>query len=196
MSLKEKQRQKNEICWNNPMNKTNNLRRRETVTKIWKAYLRLVISRSDISTITVSDICKKAGINRTTFYSIYLDIDDLKNSIEQWMMEEFLNTFKRETETQTHSMDFQRLFQSIKENQIFYRIYFKLGFDFKKTFVENEPTELWKRYFSDEKTTRYHIEFFAAGITAVIRMWLDEGCPGKAEKMSEFLKEEYRNRTF
>ena len=179
------------------MNTSNNQRRKNTVSKIWKSYLNLAISRSDIDTITVSDICKKAGINRTTFYSIYLDIEDLKSSIEQWMIEEFLSIFQDETQTLTHSFDFTSLFRSIKENQIFYKLYFKLNFDFKTTFIANEPTQIWRRYFEDQSTLKYHIEFFSAGITAIIKMWLAEGCPGDPESMSRIILEEYtKNNTF
>ncbi|MBQ6334834.1 MAG: TetR/AcrR family transcriptional regulator C-terminal domain-containing protein [Erysipelotrichaceae bacterium] len=174
------------------MNKTNNQRRKETISAIRKAYMDLVISRSDIDTISVSDVCKKAGINRTTFYAIYEDLDDLKETIERWMIEEFLSSFQNETQTLRHSFDFTTLFRSIKENQIFYKIYFKLNFDFKSVFVKNEPTQIWTRYFTDESTIKYHIEFFSAGITAIIQMWLNEGCPGDPERMSNIIVEEYQ----
>ena len=180
------------------MNTENNSRRKNTILKIQRAYMDLCISRSDINTITVSDICKKGGVNRTTFYSIYFDIADLKDAIEDYMMDEFLHTFfKEEVDNVTHSMNFTKLFTSIKENQIFYRLYFKMGFDFKKTFLENEPSEMWRQYFRDNADLPYHIEFFAGGITAMIKKWLSEGCPGEPERMGRILVEEYnKNNTF
>ena len=177
------------------MNTQNNARRQTTILNIQKAYMDLCISRSDISTITVSDICKKAGINRTTFYSIYLDISDLRKAIEEYVLNEFLyNFFKEEAESATHSMDFNKLFVSIKENQIFYKLYFKLGFDFKKRFLENGSDSLWQNYFKNREDLDYHIEFFSAGITAIIQKWLDEGCEGSPERMSRIIRDEYQKK--
>ena len=111
------------------------------------------------------------------------------------MMDEFLyHFFREEAESVSHSMDFVKLFRSIKENQIFYKLYFKMGFDFKKSFIENEPEELWRSYYRDREDMDYHIEFFAAGITAIIRKWLDEGCKGDPERMGRILREEYMKR--
>lgn len=179
------------------MNKTNNRRNQKSVEAIWKAYLNLVISRSEISSITVSDICKKAQINRTTFYAHYLDIDDLLASIYDWMMNEYLSVFSEEIENGRHSYDFQKLFRHIYENQIFYKIYFKLGFDFRNTFLNNtSSSEFTNDYFKDLSHVEYHIEFFSAGITAIIRKWLDSGCKEAPETMGKILEEEYHRTVF
>lgn len=173
------------------MNKVNNQRRKDTISRIQKAYMNLATIRNDIDSITVSDVCKKAQINRTTFYSIYDDIGDLKKDIEKWMMNEFLSVYQEEASAMQHSFDFDKLFRSIKENQVFYKMYFKLGFDFKNSFIENEPAQIRQHYFADESALAYHIEFFAAGITAIVQKWLAEGCPGKPERMSQILYDEY-----
>lgn len=177
------------------MNTANNSRRKNTILNIQKAYMDLCITRADIDTITVSDICKKANINRTTFYSIYFDVADLRNAIREYMLNEFLYTFfKEEAEASAHSMDFNKLFTSIKENQIFYKLYFKLGFDFKSTFLANQPNDLWRNYFPNKDDLDYHIEFFAAGITAIIKKWLSEDCKGKPERMTNIIREEYQKK--
>jgi len=173
------------------MNKANNARNLHSKTAIQRAYLNLVVARDDISTITVSDICKKAGVNRTTFYAHYLDIDDMVQSIYDWMMHEFLNVFREESSSQQHSFDFNKLFRNISENQLFYRIYFKLGFDFKQPFIENGATRIAGMFYPDTSHLDYHIEFFAAGITAMIKKWLDGGCRESPETMGKILEEEY-----
>ena len=178
------------------MNTVNNARNRKTEDDIRKAYLNLVISRSDVSSITVSDICKKAGINRTTFYAHYLDIDDMKDSICDWMMNEFLSVFSEEIAARTHSYDFLKLFRNIYENQIFYRIYFKLGFDFRKTFLDNGSSAAMSGGFSKyTDNIDYHIEFFSAGITAIVRKWLDGGCHETPEAMAKVIYDEYSRDT-
>lgn len=177
------------------MNTPNNKRQQKSKTAIQRAYINLVITRNDISTITVSDICKKAQINRTTFYSHYLDIDDLVQSIYDWMIQEYLSVFKEEAENQKHSFDFVKLFRHIKENQIFYKIYFKLGFDFKNVFLQNEAAlNISDYFFKDKKYLDYHVDFFAAGLTAIIQKWLKDDCKIPPEDMGKILVDEYQKK--
>lgn len=177
------------------MNTSNNKRQQQSIISIQRAYLNLVVSRPDIHSITVSDICKKAGINRTTFYAHYLDLEDLKRAIFDWMMEEYLHIFQEEADTGRHSYDFLKLFRHIKENQLFYRIYFKLGFDFKESFLQNDVAiGTARQFYKDLDMLEYHIEFFAAGITAIIRKWLEGGCQEEPEKMAAVIADEYQKK--
>ena len=48
------------------MNTPNNRRRRESVEKIERVFVDLLQTR-ELGDICVSDICKQAGLNRTTF---------------------------------------------------------------------------------------------------------------------------------
>ncbi|MCD8023168.1 MAG: TetR/AcrR family transcriptional regulator [Lachnospiraceae bacterium] len=58
------------------MNKKGNQRYAETKEKIETIFSEL-LKKKDISEITVSEICRLAGIHRTTFYGHYEDIYDL-----------------------------------------------------------------------------------------------------------------------
>ena len=49
------------------MNVPNNKRRQNTLLKIHTAFIDLLETR-ELDDISVTDICGKAGINRTTFY--------------------------------------------------------------------------------------------------------------------------------
>ena len=64
------------------MNTPNNKRKRESQEKIQKVFIELIQTK-EINEITVSDICKKAKLNRTTFYSNYIDIYDLADKIKK-----------------------------------------------------------------------------------------------------------------
>ena len=58
------------------MNTKNNRRRRESVEKIEKAFVKL-LQTEELKRITVADICKESGLNRSTFYANFLDVYDL-----------------------------------------------------------------------------------------------------------------------
>jgi len=55
------------------MNTVNNKRRKESQEKIEKAFIQL-IQNKEIEQISVTDICQKCNLNRSTFYANYLDI--------------------------------------------------------------------------------------------------------------------------
>ena len=62
------------------MNTPNNRRRRESVEKIERVFVDLLQMR-ELGDIRVSDICKQAGLNRTTFYANFADVYALADSI-------------------------------------------------------------------------------------------------------------------
>ena len=60
--------------------------------------LLLLIKEKKIKDITVLELCKKAKINRTTFYKYYKDIDDIVHKIEESLLtdlEKNINDIKR-----------------------------------------------------------------------------------------------------
>lgn len=100
--------------------------KKESQKKIEKVFLNLIQTK-EINQITVSKICELAKVNRTTFYANYLDIYDLVDKVKESMILEFANIFK---EQRGHTKDnYLKMFEHVKENQIFYKTYFKLNFD-------------------------------------------------------------------
>jgi len=74
------------------MNTKNNKRRRESQEKIEKAFIELLQTR-EIKEITVSDLIKMVGLNRSTFYANYIDIFDLADKTRQKLERDFSNLF-------------------------------------------------------------------------------------------------------
>lgn len=173
------------------MNTKNNRRKKESKRKIEKAFVEL-LQEKEVSEISVTAICKSAEINRTTFYANYLDIFDLVDKIGEKMIEDFHTLYEDEETNQYNSNDFLKLFQHIKENQLFYKTYFKLGLDNRFRAVQYD-TELAKQYY-DNKHIEYHMDYFKAGITAIIKKWLSYGCDLEAEELFQIIKEEYQNK--
>ena len=59
------------------------------------------------------------------------------------------------------------------------------------TYFDKELAE----YFYDNKYIDYHCEFFKAGITAIIKMWLNNNCKETPEEMVQILISEYNIKT-
>lgn len=173
------------------MNIKNNKRRRESVSKIERAFIELLQSR-ELNKITVSDICKKAKLNRSTFYANYIDIYDLADKIKEYLESEINLLYKDERINKFNSNDYLKLFQHIKDNQIFYKTYFKLGYDNNYKILLYDTVQA-EKYFAN-KYIEYHIEFFKYGLNALIKKWLDKNCAETPEEMAEILQSEYQGR--
>ena len=171
------------------MNTPNNKRRKETRDKISKVFITLLQDK-EISEISVTDICKRAKINRSTFYVNYLDIYDLAEQIGKELEEEVAFLYQEERENQNNSNDFLKLFRHIKNNQIFYKTYFKLNMD-QNFIIKEYDYHLSKELYND-KYIDYHMEFFKAGLNAVIKKWLLNGCKESPEEIEYILESEYQ----
>ena len=106
-----------------------------------------------------------------------------------------LDVYSEEQKIKMHTYNFLKLFKYIKENQIFFNTYFKLDLDLLNDNFPIEDEELIKWYGKTENGY-YHVEFFKAGINAVIRKWLKNGCKESPEEIEEIIKSEYKNKSF
>lgn len=170
------------------MNVKNNKRRRESRAKIEAVFLDLIQDK-ELNQITVSEICTKSGLNRTTFYANYVDIYDLADTIRKTLEE---NYFYNYFEPNRNNDSFLKLFRHIKENQLMYKTYFKLGYDNNYQIIAYSK-ELAFKHFNNQFID-YHCEFFRSGITAVIKMWLNNDCKESPEEIYEIIEMEYNKR--
>lgn len=174
------------------MNVKNNKRRKESRSKIEAVFLDLIQDK-ELNKISVSEICKKSGLNRTTFYANYVDIYDLADSIRRTLEENyFQNYFEPNQDYNYNSNSFLRLFRHIKENQLMYKTYFKLGYDSNYKIIDYSK-DLALKHFNN-RFIDYHCEFFRSGITAIIKMWLNNGCKETPEEICEIIETEYNKR--
>lgn len=173
------------------MNTPNNRRRKESREKIEKVFVEL-LQTHELNQIRVSDLCKRARVNRTTFYANYTDLYGLADAIRDRLEAGLADLYREETAAGINTNNYLKLFCHIQQNQIFYRTYFKLGYDNRYTILRYD-TELAKRYFQD-RFIPYHMEFFKSGLTRIIKLWLENGCQETPEEMWEILKSEYQGR--
>ena len=172
------------------MNTKNNKRRKESQEKIEKAFIELLQVRQ-INEITVSDLIKTTGLNRSTFYANYIDIYDLADKTREKLEREFSNLFA-DYDYFNEQSGALKMFTHIKENQIFYKTYFKLCYEEKHLISIYDARRAEQEHM--DSNIKYHIEFFRNGLNAIIKMWLSGGCVESPEEMAEVLKQEYRGR--
>lgn len=107
------------------MNTRGNQRTVQTEQKIKWVFLEL-LNEKELNRISVSEICQKANIHRTTFYVHYKDVADLMEQLIREMYEQIMGFFVQEGEP-VKSDGFLRLFELIKERKEFFSTYLEVG---------------------------------------------------------------------
>lgn len=174
------------------MNTPNNKRRKASRNKIETAFMEL-LQHHELNRISVTALCRAAGVNRTTFYANYLDICDLADAVQKRLEEEVAELFWSSAEPENAGIDHLRLLRHIRENQLFYKAYFKLGLDGRFRLTEYN-TQMAAAYY-DGQYIEYHIEFFRNGFNAVIKKWLQNDCRETPEEIYSIIVSEYTGRS-
>ena len=156
------------------MNVKNNKRRKESQDKIERAFIELLQDR-ELKEITVSDLSKSTGLNRSTFYANYMDIYDLADKTREKLENEFSNLFV-DYDYFNERGGALKMFRHIKENQIFYKTYFKLCYDDKHLISIAEEFKLYALHDSVscriDRISRFKGKVYACVSLGPAREWV------------------------
>ena len=178
------------------MNTKNNLRYKISSEKIETAFLTLILNHK-YEDITISQVCKQANVNRSTFYCHYDDINDLIIKIENKFAKGTASIFNY-GERQTHQA-FVEMFTFVKENKYFYKAFLNIPYaTLAETSTKIDVLKHIGESTNIDKTNKmgifYRASFFGAGIKEMCRLWLQFDCKETPEEMAKLLLDEYANR--
>lgn len=143
--------------------------------------------------VSVTAICNRAKVNRTTFYAHYLDVFDLKDKLIEENLIKISESIVSADDLYSAMLGF---FQCVKENRDFYLLYFeKLEGGFEDFLPSNsiKPNTLssfypeLKQYTAEEKV--YMFTYFKGGMRAICREWLISGCKEQPEEVIKTLRD-------
>ena len=178
------------------MNIKNNLRYKVHSEKIENAFLSLLETHK-YDDITISQICKRANINRSTFYCHYTDINDLIIKVEKKFAKATASIFNFGERSSHEAM--VEMFTFVRDNKHFYKAFLNIPYTtFAETNIKSEVLENIGKNSQIDKSKAmaiyYRASFFGAGIKEMCRLWLENDCKETPEQMASLLLEEYKNR--
>lgn len=174
---------------------SNDNRIKITQMLIRKAFTEL-LAEKPLQSISIKELCDHAGIHRSTFYTHYKDIYDLKKQLEDEMLQDFLEVLSPLISSQ-ESAAFNpveistEIFQCLKDNSdICIMTLSEYG---DKSFAEKlinigreKCMSAYSKYF--QGATRQQIEYYyaytCAGCIGLLRKWLDEGMQASAAEIA------------
>lgn len=162
-----------------------------------------LLKRKKYDDFTVSDICKEAKINRSSFYAHYQDINDLMIKIESLLsqrLKEALKPISNAGSGDVPSNPFVAFFEYVLEHKVFYRAFLRNN---SRSFSVNDILQLHKEQLGrlatkkgfnyTEAEIEYHLYYFGGGLKAVCARWIQNDCIETPEQMAKVLEDEYKN---
>ena len=165
-------------------------------------YTKMVIKNSllelmkenPISKVTVTDICKKANINRNTFYSHYANQFELLSNIEDELYEEIRQVVEHTMNLKASAKLSYEICKYIKANSNICEVLFSENGDKKLLeriiYISHDLNiEKWSKevtYF-DKKLFDKWYTFTAYGSIAIIKKWVNSGLKESPSKIAAFI---------
>lgn len=186
-----------ECCVNErvSMNQKNNQRFQETDKRI-REYFVGALMEKEISKITVNEICKGVGINRSSFYLHYQDVYALLEAVCYDVGKDMFEDFgKIGNESQLYFSEPYLLvvLKHVKKHAVLYKAYIEhVGMAPIEKGYQTLLEEIFKPYFrrlgiQSEHQMEYHFIFAQNGFFAVLRLWMHYGCVETPEEMAKII---------
>mgnify|MGYP004680910679 CR=1 FL=1 len=156
--------------------------------------LLYLLEKKDFEYITVKEICKKAGVHRSTFYLHYENINDLLVEANEYLntvcmdkyRENDIDGLNEETVSKDEAIWVTPKYlvpylEFIRDNKRFLKAVMRNPnlFEASKTFKK-----MYKEFFKpvldkfdiEENEKRLVFDFYSGGILAVVKRWIESDC--------------------
>jgi AcrR family transcriptional regulator len=168
------------------MNKEGNRRTRMTKAMLENALLELLQDRP-LNEISVTDICRQADLNRSTFYAHYRSPMDLLAAIRDSLVKNAPDTNDLKMSTQERLMVYLRY---IRAHGLAFDTMFHLDVEFEKAMIMAIYHYLEKNILNltpeDTDLERHMLlSFMAAGAAYCVDEWIRGGYPISEESFSD-----------
>lgn len=152
-----------------------------------------ILEKKDFGSISVTEVCEKADVNRGTFYKYHRDIDDLYDTIEDKFVDD-LRALLQTTDGKGDHDFFYKVTAMLQTNRAFVKPRYHgqgsarllnklLGMVLPGTLEQI----LSRRPDLDQEEARYLNEFIIGGCARIYEVWINEGMILPAGKMQQYI---------
>lgn len=174
--------------------------------------LILLLEDKEFEYVTVKEICKKAGVNRSTFYLHYESTADLLEESVEYLNDKFfaeMTPIDGDKKPDLGALPPEKLYfmtpeyimpylEFIKRNKRQFSVVarraglFKLEKTYKKLF-NNVFGPVLARFGVPESERVYQMAFYINGLTAITNEWLKNDCDYPVEEVARIMRSCVRN---
>ena len=174
-----------------------NLKVINTKRKLSKSLISLLTSKS-ITEIDVSELCEKAGINRTTFYKHYASLYHLLDELIVQFFKRIETLFLSFSSGENTTSKVAYLLKYLKQNREFVTIIMNnnsfssiserlIQLNFICNLINTNIQYRKNAYVSED----YYVDFIISGWIAAIRRWVNENCDLDVNTLARLLTSIY-----
>lgn len=168
-----------------------NLKATVSESKILNAFVEL-LQIKDFAKISISDICDKSGVSRTTFYRYYKNKEDLVDSTIETIMSDLTVIFSRDPLMRegsqlealcyvyNHGKLCQVLLKKFPEIKVASTNYLKNAY-------LTSDIDLFKKLKEYQVSEKYSLDIHVSAVLAPIFKWIEEGFVESPAEMVEIL---------
>ena len=161
-----------------------------------------LLEKKDIDFISITELTKKAGVNRSTFYLHYDNIYELLEETIENIHKDFLNSFSTQKTPEINSTDNAFLLTDsqlipylnfCKNNKRVLKVIYKKPLLFNseqayKKMYDNIFYPAISQFVNNETKKIYNLEFFTQGVAGIIRKWIELDCITEVDEIVEIIK--------
>ncbi len=177
-----------------------------TAIKLDEAFLKL-LSEKEFEFITVKEICKEAGVNRSTFYLHYQTVGDLLDETLDYINAKFDGYFisPKIDIAKINSLPLSELYlitpeyltpwlNFIRENKRLFQTFLsrydtlKISSSFESIF-KMVISPILTRFSVQKQDQEYIFLYYVEGIIGVVKKWIREGCNRPINEISKIISD-------
>ena len=177
-----------------------------TALRIDEALIAL-LEEKDLEYITVKEICRRAGVNRSTFYLHYETVADLVSEALETIDRRFLSYFPRGQQEVLENLGSRRreelvlvtreylvpYLHFIRDNKKVYRAAFRnpgsVGADARYGELKRHILGPILEWFQIPAAHRpYYMAYYVEGIAAIVKEWLGRDCADDVEMIAGIIE--------
>ena len=161
---------------------SNNEANRITRESICTAFLE-IISTKEFNDISISEIVRRAGVSRQSFYRNYNSKEDIVLEIESVMQTELIKKLNDPVYTENPKMWYLNFFSLIRANKAVVTILYKA--DLFETLLKKVPLLIESNLMSSTPDLHYRIIGSMGAVNAVALAWFNDGMKESEDEMAD-----------
>lgn len=167
-------------------------RRVKMTKKMMKEALIDLLDKKPLEKISVTEICKSADVNRSTFYAYYEDISSLMMEIENEVLEHvtiYAENFNEYSDKRMLEV-FEEFFEYVRENSKLFRVLI-IQHD-NRSFNRRMLDTIMEKYkmcleCNGDLPARYTYIYSISGVIGIMGEWIDSGFTIPSRKLAKMV---------
>lgn len=149
-----------------------------------------LLGTKELDKISITELCRESGVNRSTFYRYYTLPKDILTEMQNLFMEEIYNSFQGSMSV----CDVEHLFGYLLENREIVKIFLQYDSElewldlfnhFYQRFVVKKSFKAFQGL--DEDSSRLLFSYIAGGTYFIVHQWIMEDIPKSPKEIADII---------